>query len=70
MGKLAKALEFGRRAHDAPHAPTSMHLLMVDLYRQANDKQAALRELEEFMKADPKSPYMQQVKQAMEDLKK
>ncbi len=69
MGKLDKALEYARRAHDLPQAASATHLLLVDLYMRAKDPQAALRELEEFAKADPQSPFMPRVQQAINQLR-
>jgi tetratricopeptide (TPR) repeat protein len=70
MGRPDKAMEYGRRAHDAPGAPTTMHLVMVDLYAERDDKVATLRELRDFAKADPRSPYLPQVNKRIEELTK
>jgi outer membrane protein assembly factor BamD (BamD/ComL family) len=43
---------------------------MVDVYLAKQDPGNALRELEEFAKADPQSPYMPAVRKKMEMLKK
>jgi hypothetical protein len=51
-------------------APPTVHLLMVDLYSAVHDRAGALRELEEYAKADPNSPYMTAVKKRIDDLKK
>lgn len=69
-GQLEKAMEFGRRAHDMKGAPTTAHLLMVDLYLAERDRDNAIRELEDFAKADPESPYLPAVRKKLEDLKK
>ena len=68
-GDLNKALDNGLRAHSMPAAPSSVHLLMFDLYNARRDKDAAVRELDEFIKADPESPYIGAVKRKMEALK-
>lgn len=70
MGRPDKAMEYGRRAHDAVGAPTTMHLVMVDLYTERNDKAAALRELRDFAMADPKSAFLPQVNERIEELTK
>lgn len=69
-GKIDKALTAARRAHDVPNAASSTHLLLVDIYlRQGNNKEA-LRELQEFSKADPNSIFMPRVRQMIERLSK
>jgi len=70
LGKIDKALEYAKRARDVPNAPSSTRLLLVDLYMKNNDRQAALKELQEFAKADPQSPYMPRVRQLISDLHK
>ena len=65
-----KAMASGLRAHAMPSSPPTVHLLMVDLYSAVHDRTGALRELEEYAKADPKSPYMSAVKKRIDDLKK
>jgi hypothetical protein len=47
-----------------------MHLVMVDLYAERDDKVATLRELRDFAKADPRSPYLPQVNKRIEELTK
>jgi outer membrane protein assembly factor BamD (BamD/ComL family) len=42
---------------------------MFDLYRAGRNQDGARRELEEFIAADPKSPYAPAVKKKMEELK-
>ena len=68
-GDLGRAMAFGRQAHSMPNAPSTVHLLMFDLYRAGRDQDAARRELEEFIAADPKSPYAPAAKKKMEELK-
>ncbi len=69
MGNMNKALDYARRAHDLPQAASATHLLLVDLYLRVNQPQAALQELEEFAKADPSSPFMPRVQQAINQLR-
>ena len=65
-----KAMTVALKAHAMPASPPTVHLLMVDLYSAAHDRTGALRELEEYAKADPNSPYMPAVKKRINDLKK
>jgi tetratricopeptide (TPR) repeat protein len=68
--KMDKALAAARRAHDLPQAASSTHLLLVDIYLRKGDDKAALRELQEFEKADPNSGFMPRVRQMIERLSK
>lgn len=70
MKQFDKAMKVGLRVHGMPGAPTTVHLLMVDLYGAVHDPDNSLRELEEFSKADPQSPYMAAVKRRIDTLKK
>lgn len=70
LGKLDKSLEFARRAQANPQASTMTHLLLVDIYLRQGDKNAALRELEDFAKLDPKSPLIPRVEQKIGELRK
>ena len=70
MNKLEDALTYARRAHDAQGAPSSTHLLLVDIYLRRGERKNALSELEEFSKADPQSPLMPRVRQMIEKLSK
>ena len=70
MKQFDKAMNVGLRVHEMPGAPTTVRLLMVDLYGAVHDLTTALRELEEFSKADPQSPYMAAVKRRIDTLKK
>jgi len=65
-----KAIEVGLRAHGMVGVPSTVHLLMVDLYTAVNDRAGALRELDEFVRVDPQNPYMTAVKRRISDLKK
>lgn len=69
MGKLDKALRYAERAHGLPGAATSTHLLLVDIYMKRNEREHALRELREFMKADPQSPFIPRVRQMIDRLR-
>jgi tetratricopeptide (TPR) repeat protein len=70
MKQYDKAMQYALQAHQSAGAPTTTHLLMVDVYLAKQDPGNALRELEEFAKADPQSPYMPAVRKKMEMLKK
>ena len=65
-----KAMTVALKAHAMQSSPPTVHLLMVDLYSAVHDRAGALRELEEYAKADPNSPYMTAVKKRIDDLKK
>jgi len=70
MKQFDRAMGVGLRVHGMPGAPTTVHLLMVDLYGAIHDRDNSLRELEEFAKADPQSPYIAAVKRRIDNLKK
>jgi len=65
-----KAMTVALKAHAMQSSPPTVHLLMVDLYSAVHDRAGALRELEEYAKADPNSRYMTAVKKRIDDLKK
>lgn len=70
MGKIDKALTAAKRAHDAPNAASSTHLLLVDIYLRQGKNNEALRELQEFSKSDPNSSFMPRVREMIERLSK
>jgi len=70
LKRLDLALTYAQKAHDIPQAPPTMHLLLHDVYTRRNDFANALKELEEFVKADPQSPQIPKVQQRIEELKK
>ncbi len=70
QGKLDKAAEHAQRAHDLPQAATATHLLLYDIHMRRNDPASALRELEEFAKTDPQSPFMPRVRERINQLRR
>lgn len=70
QGKIEKSLEHARKAHDLPQAATATHLLLVDIYLRQGNQASALKELEEFVKADPKSPLVPRVQQKITELRR
>lgn len=68
-GKLDQALDYARRAHELPQASSATHLLLADIYLRQRNQQSALHELEEFVQADPHSPFMPQVQQKIDQLR-
>ncbi len=67
-GRWDKAIDYGRTARARPNAPSTVHLLMADLYSSTGQDKAAVRELQEFEKADPQSPLMPRVRDALAKL--
>ncbi len=70
LGKMDQALSYARRARDLPGAASTTHLLLVDIYLRKPDERSALKELEEFAKADPQSPFMPRVQRMIDKLRK
>lgn len=68
-GLLDKALEHGLRAQNLPDTPSATHLLLANIYSLQRRPEAALRELEEFVREDPGSPVAPQVQKAIERLR-
>jgi tetratricopeptide (TPR) repeat protein len=68
-GQWDKALEYGHMASGKPSAPSKVHLLMGDLYSNSGHIPEAIAEFEQFVKADPQSPYMPKVEKALVSLR-
>jgi len=68
-GQWAKALDYGHMASGKPNAPSKVHLLMGDLYSNSGHIPEAISEFEQFVKADPQSPYMPKVEKALTSLR-
>lgn len=64
-GRWEDAIGYGRDAQALPNAPSKTHLLMADLYSNTGRREAAKDELQAFQRADPGSPYMPRVRQAL-----
>lgn len=69
QGSWEKALQYGKLAHELPNAPSKTHLLMADLYSNTGDMETAARELEDFVRLDPESPYIPRAQQALDQLR-
>jgi hypothetical protein len=68
-GQWDKALDYGHMASGKPNAPSKVHLLMGDLYSNSGHIPEAISEFEQFVKADPQSPYMPKVEKALASLR-
>jgi tetratricopeptide (TPR) repeat protein len=69
VGDVEKALVHALRAQSLPQAATTTHLLLADIYLLKGDEKNALKELNDFAKADPNSPFIPRVKQQIDRLK-
>src|SRR6266446_1159888 len=69
QGSWDKALQYGKMAHELPNAPSKTHLLMADLYSNAGDTETAAREIEDFVRLDPESPYIPRAREALDQLR-
>ena len=70
LRRLDDALRHAEIAHGETAPASAVHLLLVDIYLKRGEKQKALSELEEFSKADPKSPFMPRVRELINTLRK
>lgn len=70
LRRLDDALRHAQIAHGATAPASAVHLLLVDIYLKRGEKQKALSELEEFSRADPKSPFMPRVQEMIKTLRK
>jgi tetratricopeptide (TPR) repeat protein len=68
-GQWDKALDYGHVASGKPNAPSKVHLLMGDLYSNSGHIPEAIAEFEQFVKADPQSPYIPKVEKALASLR-
>lgn len=70
LRRLDDALRHAEIAHSETASASAVHLLLVDIYLKKGEKQKALAELEDFAKADPKSPFMPRVREMIKSLRK
>lgn len=63
------ALTYARAAGKSSSAPTRVHLLLADIYSNANRPRDAVSELELFATLDPQSPYMDRVREVLPTLR-
>ena len=68
-GQWDKALAYGHMASGKPNAPSKVHLLMGDLYSNSGHIPEAISEFEQFVQADPQSPYIPKVEKALASLR-
>ena len=59
------ALRYGVDASGSANAPPKVHLLLADIYANSNRPREAVAELELFAKLDPKSSYMERVREVL-----
>ena len=65
QGQWDEAIRQGQAASRSPNAPSKVHLLLSDIYANANRPREAVEELELFAKLDPKSTYMDRVREVL-----
>ena len=65
QGQWDIALSYGLTASKSTHVPPKVHLLLADIYANANKPREAVAELELFAKLDPNSAYMDRVREVL-----
>lgn len=65
QGQWESALRYGLAARGNVNAPPKVHLLLADIYANSNRPQEAVAELELFAQLDPKSSYMERVREVL-----
>lgn len=65
QGQWETALQHALEASKNAGAPTRVHLLLADIYANANRPRSAVAELELFAQIDPRSPYMDRVREVL-----
>ena len=65
QGRWESALRYGLAASGSADAPSKIHLLLADIYANSNRPREAVAELEVFAKLDPKSSYMERVREVL-----
>lgn len=65
QGQWESALRYGLAASGSANAPPKVHLLLADIYANSNRPRDAVAELELFAKLDPKSSYMERVREVL-----
>ncbi len=56
---------YGLTASESTNVPPKVHLLLADIYANSNKPHEAIAELERFAKLDPKSAYMDRVREVL-----
>lgn len=65
QGQWEIALRYGLTASASSDVPPKIHLLLADIYANSNKPRDAVEELEMFTKFDPKSAYMDRVREVL-----
>jgi Tfp pilus assembly protein PilF len=65
QGQWESAQRYGVVANERASAPAKVHLLLADIYANSDRPREALAELELFSKLDPKSSYMERVREVL-----
>ena len=65
QGQWDIALGYGLTASESTNVPPKVHLLLADIYANSNKPHEAIAELERFGKLDPKSGYMDRVREVL-----
>lgn len=63
------ALRYGLKATESANTPPRIHLLVADIYANSGRPREAVAELELFAQLDPKSSYMERVRQVLSVLR-
>jgi hypothetical protein len=65
QGQWESAQRYGVVANERGSAPAKVHLLLADIYANSDRPREAVAELELFAKLDPKSSYMERVREVL-----
>ena len=65
QGQWESALRYVVAASESIRVPPKVHLLMADIYANSDHPREAVKELELFAKLDPKSSYMERVREVL-----
>ena len=65
QGQWESALRYGLVASVSGNAPSKVHLLLADIYANSRRPREAVAELELFANLDPKSSYMERVREVL-----
>jgi hypothetical protein len=65
QGQWQSAQRYGVVANERASAPVKVHLLLADIYANSDRPREAVAELELFGKLDPKSSYMERVREVL-----
>lgn len=65
QGQWGSALRYGLAASGSANVPPKVHLLLADIYANSNRPREAVAELELFATLDPRSSYMERVREVL-----